>query len=101
MAKGNYLVRGDKTTCGGVIVDGCEDHCLFGKEIAREADKVTCGRFPGMFNVVGGIENDSVHVAGWRGRWTATVPARVGRGLLRRWWTIRMTRHLCLPHRQL
>lgn len=61
MAKGNYLVRGDKTTCGGVIVEGCEDHCLFGKEIAREADKVTCGRFPGMFNVVGGIENDSVH----------------------------------------
>lgn len=61
MAKGNYLVRGDKTTCRGVIVEGCEDHCLFGKAIAREADKVTCGRFPGMFNIVGGIENDIVH----------------------------------------
>lgn len=61
MAKGNYLVRGDKTTCGGVITEGCEDHCLFGKAIAREGDKVTCGQHPGMYNIVGGIANDSVH----------------------------------------
>ena len=61
MAKGNYLVRGDKTTCGGVIVEGCEDHCLFGKAVSREGDKVTCGRFPGIYNIVGGIAIDSVH----------------------------------------
>lgn len=61
MAKGNYLVRGDKTTCGGVITEGCEDHCLFGQAIAREGDKVTCGQHPGMYNIVGGIANDSVH----------------------------------------
>ncbi len=61
MAKGNYLVRGDKTTCGGVITEGCEDHCLFGKAIAREGDKATCGQHPGMYNIVGGIANDSVH----------------------------------------
>lgn len=61
MAKGNYLVRGDKTTCGGFITEGCEDHCLFGKAIAREGDKVTCGQHPGMYNIVGGIANDSVH----------------------------------------
>lgn len=61
MAKGNYLVRGDKTTCGGVITEGCEDHSLFGKAVAREGDKVTCGQHPGMYNIVGGIANDSVH----------------------------------------
>lgn len=61
MAIGNYLVVGDKTTCGGIIIEGCEDHCLFGKAISREGDKVTCGRFPGIFNIVGSIANDSVH----------------------------------------
>ncbi|WP_072094327.1 PAAR domain-containing protein [Klebsiella sp. RIT-PI-d] len=44
MAKGNYLVRGDKTTCGGSIAEGCEYHCLSGKVIAREGDKATCGQ---------------------------------------------------------
>ncbi|MTH48944.1 PAAR domain-containing protein [Intestinirhabdus alba] len=61
MTTGNYLVRGDKTTCGGIIVEGCEDHRLFGQAIACEGDKVTCGRFPGIFNIVGGIASDSVH----------------------------------------
>lgn len=61
MAKGYYLVQGDKTTCGGKIVDGANDHCLFGKAVARERDRVTCGQHPGMYMIAGGIENDSVH----------------------------------------
>lgn len=61
MAKGNYLVRGDKTTCGGVITEGCDDHLILGKAAAREGDKVTCGQHPGMFSIVGGIANDVVH----------------------------------------
>ncbi|WP_404680171.1 polymorphic toxin type 44 domain-containing protein [Raoultella terrigena] len=61
MAKGYYLVQGDKTTCGGKIVDGTSDHCLFGKAIARERDRVTCGQHPGIYMIVGGLANDSVH----------------------------------------
>lgn len=61
MAKGNYLVRGDRTTCGGIITEGCEYHCLSGKAIAREGDKVTCGQHAGIYNITGGIINDSVH----------------------------------------
>lgn len=61
MAKGYYLVQGDKTICGGKIVDGVSDHCLFGKAIARERDRVTCGQHPGMYMIIGGLANDSVH----------------------------------------
>ncbi|HHQ4053767.1 TPA: PAAR domain-containing protein [Citrobacter freundii] len=61
MARGNYLVRWDKTTCGGVIVTGCEDHTLFGKAVACERDQVTCGQHPGIYYIAGGIPFDTVH----------------------------------------
>lgn len=61
MAKGYYLVQGDMTTCGGKIVEGASDHLLFGKAIARDRDRVTCGQHPGMYMIAGGIANDTVH----------------------------------------
>lgn len=60
-AKGFYLVQGDKTTCGGRIITGAEDHTLFGKPVAREQDGVTCGQFIGLYKVAGGIDNDTIH----------------------------------------
>ncbi|GAB2947089.1 PAAR domain-containing protein [Hafnia psychrotolerans] len=60
MAKGYYLVIKDKTTCGGIITEGDPTHTLFGKAIAREQDRVTCGKHPGMFIIVGHIPGDSV-----------------------------------------
>ncbi len=60
-AKGFYLVQGDKTTCGGRIITGAEDHTLFGKPVAREQDGVTCGKFVGLYKVAGGIDNDTIH----------------------------------------
>jgi hypothetical protein len=60
MAKGHYLVIQDKTTCGGIITEGDITHTLFGRAIAREQDRVTCGKFPGMFIIVGHIPGDSV-----------------------------------------
>ncbi|MCK7116203.1 PAAR domain-containing protein [Enterobacter bugandensis] len=59
--KGFYLVQGDKTTCGGRIITGAEDHTLFGKPVAREQDGVTCGKFVGIYKVAGGIDNDIIH----------------------------------------
>ncbi|AMR39270.1 PAAR domain-containing protein [Pluralibacter gergoviae] len=61
MAKGYYLVLGDKTTCGGKIIEGTPDHLLFGKPLARDRDKVTCGQHPGIYMIVGGIPEDTVH----------------------------------------
>ncbi|MBS0969577.1 PAAR domain-containing protein [Nissabacter archeti] len=61
MAKGYFLVRGDRTNCGGVIAGGAEDHTLFGRPAARERDEVTCGVYPGKFYIKGGIETDTIH----------------------------------------
>lgn len=60
MAKGYYLVQGDKTTCGGRIIEGATDHTLSGKAVARERDKATCGQHPGIFMIAGGIRNDAI-----------------------------------------
>ena len=60
-AEGFYLVQGDKTTCGGNITTGAEDHILFDKPVAREQDGVTCGKHAGIYKIVGGIDNDTIH----------------------------------------
>ncbi|ELJ5852767.1 PAAR domain-containing protein [Enterobacter kobei] len=60
-AEGFYLVQGDKTTCGGRITTGAEDHTLFDKPVAREQDSVTCGKHAGIFKIAGGIDNDTIH----------------------------------------
>ncbi|HAT1610730.1 TPA: PAAR domain-containing protein [Raoultella planticola] len=60
-AKGYYLVQGDKTTCGGRITTGAEDHTLFDKPVAREQDRVTCGKHAGLYRIAGGIDNDTIH----------------------------------------
>ena len=59
-AKGNYLFRGDKTACGGVIIDGWPDHQHFGKDMACEGHRVTCGRHEGLYRIAGGIR-DTIH----------------------------------------
>lgn len=60
-AEGFYLVQGDKTTCGGKITTGAEDHTLFDKPVAREQDSVTCGKHAGLFKIAGGIDNDTIY----------------------------------------
>ncbi|VEI20135.1 Pyocin large subunit [Serratia plymuthica] len=59
--EGFYLVQGDKTTCGGKITTGAEDHTLFDKPVAREQDSVTCGKHAGLYKIAGGIDNDTIH----------------------------------------
>ncbi|EAQ8939494.1 PAAR domain-containing protein, partial [Salmonella enterica] len=61
MGQGYFLVRGDKTTCGGKIIEGADDHTIMGIPQAREMDRVTCGRYPGMFIIVGGVPQTDIH----------------------------------------
>ncbi|MCT6663718.1 PAAR domain-containing protein [Enterobacter mori] len=61
MAIGHYLFRGDKTACGGRIIEGCTDHQFFDKDMACEGHKVTCGKHAGRFRIVGGLENQDIH----------------------------------------
>ncbi|EKN3458717.1 PAAR domain-containing protein [Yersinia enterocolitica] len=60
MAKGYYLVVGDKTTCGGVITEGEPTHTIMGSSVAREQDRVTCGKHPGTYIIVGHIPGDTI-----------------------------------------
>ncbi|WP_016679026.1 PAAR domain-containing protein, partial [Yersinia pestis] len=61
MAKGYYLGVGDETTCGGVIIEGDATHVLMGKAVAREQDRVTCGKHPGTYIIIGHVPGDSVN----------------------------------------
>ncbi len=67
MAKGFFLRIGDKTTCGGAILSGSSTLRFHGVPGARVGDKVTCGKFPGMFEIVGGLpkrRNEGLLLAG-------------------------------------
>ena len=61
MAIGHFLFRGDKTVCGGRIIEGCADHQFFGKDMACEGHQVTCGKHVGRFRIVGGLDSDDIH----------------------------------------
>ncbi|MGK4351172.1 PAAR domain-containing protein [Enterobacter sichuanensis] len=60
-AKGYFLFRGDKTVCGGRIIEGWSDHQFFGKDMACEGHQVTCGKHPGRYRVCGGLDTDYIH----------------------------------------
>lgn len=59
--KGYFLFRGDKTVCGGRIIEGFTDHQFFNKDMACEGHKVTCGKHPGYYRICGGLEDDDIH----------------------------------------
>lgn len=61
MAKGYYLLQGDITTCGGKILEGDPTNTLMGIAVAREGDKVTCGKHTGIFKIVGHIPLNSAN----------------------------------------
>lgn len=61
MAIGHFLFRGDKTACGGRILEGCPDHQFFDKDIACEGHKVSCGKHPGYYRICGGLDSDDIH----------------------------------------
>ncbi|WP_312628880.1 S-type pyocin domain-containing protein [Scandinavium sp.] len=59
--QGYFLFRGDKTVCGGRILEGWSDHQFFDKDMACEGHKVTCGKHPGHYRICGGLEDDDIH----------------------------------------
>ncbi|MEG5826666.1 PAAR domain-containing protein [Enterobacter bugandensis] len=61
VAKGYFLFRGDKTVCGGRIIEGWSDHQFFGKDMACEGHQVTCGKHPGRYRICGGLDTDDIH----------------------------------------
>lgn len=55
MAVGYFLRLGDKTTCGGQILTGDRTFIWYGVAGAREGDRVSCGKHPGVYEIYGGV----------------------------------------------
>ncbi|MEX0444712.1 PAAR domain-containing protein [Xenorhabdus sp. SGI246] len=55
MAIGYFLVVGDQTTCGGAILTGSSQVTFYGKQSALEGSSVSCGRYGGSYQIIGGV----------------------------------------------
>jgi uncharacterized Zn-binding protein involved in type VI secretion len=67
MAIGYYIGPGDKTTCGGTVLEGDVTFSLFGLIHAREGDLVSCGKDKRSYRILGGVSHvttDGRRVAG-------------------------------------
>jgi type VI secretion system secreted protein VgrG len=56
MAIGYFIRQGDKTTCGGVVLEGDPTFRLGGLPMARQGDRVMCGKDGKMYPILGGIQ---------------------------------------------
>lgn len=67
MARGEILCMGDKTTCGGVILEGNPHRQAYGRPVARMNDRVRCGKDGNIYKIIGGIDfirDNGVPIAG-------------------------------------
>jgi len=61
MNEGHFIGLKDKTTCGGVVLDGDIGIMLYGLAHAREGDRVTCGKDGKTYRIVEGVAHIITH----------------------------------------
>ena len=61
MDTGYFIGRGDKTTCGGEVLDGDNRFSFYGLFHACEGDRVACGKDGQAYRILGGISHMSSH----------------------------------------
>jgi uncharacterized Zn-binding protein involved in type VI secretion len=61
MSEGHFVGLGDRTTCGGKIIEGDARVNIYGVLHAREGDLVTCGKHEGTYQILGGISSIESH----------------------------------------
>ena len=61
MSDGYFIGLGDKTTCGGKVLDGDARINMFGLLHACEGDRVSCGKDGKTYRIVGGISHMDSH----------------------------------------
>jgi uncharacterized Zn-binding protein involved in type VI secretion len=57
MTIGHFLGLGDKTSCGGKVLDADTTMMMFGFARAREGDRVSCGEDGETYQIIGGVPN--------------------------------------------
>jgi uncharacterized Zn-binding protein involved in type VI secretion len=61
MTDGYFIGLGDKTTCGGKVLDGDPRVNIYGLLHARAGDRVSCGKDGKTYRIVGGISHMESH----------------------------------------
>jgi uncharacterized Zn-binding protein involved in type VI secretion len=61
MAQGHFIRLGDKTTCGGQVLEADTRVMMFGIAHAREGDRVSCGKNDETYKIVGGVSYINSH----------------------------------------
>lgn len=61
MSDGYYIGLGDKTTCGGEVLDGDNRFNIYGLLHACEGDRVSCGKDGKTYQILGGISHMHSH----------------------------------------
>ena len=61
MSVGYFIGLGDKTTCGGEVLDGDKRVNIHGLFHACEGDRVTCGKDGQTYKIVGGVSHINSH----------------------------------------
>ncbi|WCM50289.1 PAAR domain-containing protein [Pseudomonas sp. WJP1] len=61
MAQGHFIRLGDKTTCGGQVLEADTRVMMFGIAHAREGDRVSCGKNDETYTIVGGVSYINSH----------------------------------------
>ncbi len=61
MAIGYWIVKGDKTSCGGLVHEGMPERQFAGNPVAVNGSKVSCGKHSGMYSVGGAHPGESIH----------------------------------------
>lgn len=64
MSIGFWVVKGDKTTCGGSVLTGHPKGKQIGPNLNRQATvgcQVSCGKHPGIYSVAGGYPGEYIH----------------------------------------
>ncbi|NUU33635.1 PAAR domain-containing protein [Pseudomonas sp. C2B4] len=57
MTIGYFIGRGDKTSCGGTVLEGDDTVSFFGLAHAREGDLVSCGLDAKEYRIAGGVSH--------------------------------------------
>ncbi|QEY71820.1 colicin-E3 [Pseudomonas denitrificans (nom. rej.)] len=61
MAVGHFIRLGDRTTCGGQVLEADSRVMMFGIAHAREGDRVSCGKDGKVYQIIGGISYIKSH----------------------------------------
>lgn len=74
--QGYFIRLGDRTSCGGQVIEATTDTMMDGLPQARLGDTVTCGATGGLYRIEGGVSwdlSDGLPVAGTLDSTTGTM----------------------------